>query len=95
MAFGIMPMAMMMMPQSAETKPLRVMLGIMSKLAPVVAELNFERSRSSITRLEGDRWVSKHVVNYKEYTPRKEKIVPDLAKQREEKKKVKTSLEGL
>jgi len=95
MAFGMIPMAMMMMPQSAETKPLRATLGIMSKLAPVVAELNFERSRSSITRLEGDRWVSKHVVNYKEYTPRKEKIVPDLAKQREEKKKVKTGLEGL
>ncbi len=95
MAFGMMPMVMMMIPPSPETKPMRSVFGIMSKLAPVVAELNFERSRSSICRLEGDRWVSQYVVNYKEYTPPKKDEVPDLAKQREEEKKVKSSLEGL
>ena len=36
-------------------------------------------SSSSICRLEGDRWVSQHVVNYKEYTPPKKEQVPDLA----------------
>ncbi|MCH8852512.1 MAG: hypothetical protein IID41_07625, partial [Planctomycetes bacterium] len=47
------------------------------------------------SRLEGDRWVSQIVVNYKEYRPRKEKKVPDLAKLREEEMKVKKSLDGL
>ena len=95
MMFGMAPMGLMMIPPSPEAKPIRSMLGIMSKLAPVLAEKNFERSRSSICRLEGDRWVSQRIVNYKEYTPRKKTEVPDLAKQREEKKKVKSSLEGL
>ncbi|MCH8881148.1 MAG: hypothetical protein IID34_14860 [Planctomycetes bacterium] len=95
MMFGMAPMGLIMIPHSPEAKPIRSMLGIMSKLAPVLAEKNFERSRSSICRLEGDRWVSQRIVNYKEYTPRKKTEVPDLAKQREEKKKVKSSLEGL
>ncbi|MCZ6653314.1 MAG: hypothetical protein O7D91_09855, partial [Planctomycetota bacterium] len=95
MAFGMAPMGLMMIPPSPETKPIRSMLGMMGKLAPVLAEKNFERSRSSICRLEGDRWVSRRIVNYKEYTPRKVREVPDLAKQREEEKKVKSSLEGL
>ena len=95
MMFGMAPMGLMMIQPSPETTQLRSVLGMMGKLAPVLAELNFERSRSSICRLEGDRWVSRRIVNYQEYTPRKVREVPDLAKQREEKKKVKSSLEGL
>ena len=89
---GLPMMGMMAAQQDPQMARVFTMLG---KLAPVVAELNFERSRSSISRLEGDRWVSQIVVNYKEYTPRKEKTVPDLAKQREQEKKVKSSVEGL
>ncbi|MCH8964419.1 MAG: hypothetical protein IIB58_05625 [Planctomycetes bacterium] len=95
MAFGLAPMGLIMIQPSPETMQLRSVLGMMGKLAPVLAEKNFERSRSSVCRLEGDRWVSQRIVNYKEYTPRKETQVPDLAKQREDKKKVKSSLEGL
>ena len=95
MAFGLAPMGLMMIQPSPETMKLRSVLGMMGKLAPVLAEKNFERSRSSVCRLDGDRWVSQRIVNYKEYTPRKETQVPDLAKQREDKKKVKSSLEGL
>ena len=73
----------------------RVLLSLAGKLAPVAAEFDFWLSTSSITRLDGDRWITKHVVNYKEYTPPKKEEVPDLAKQREEQKKVKRSLEGL
>ena len=63
------------------------------KLAPVVAKMDSERSRASVSRLEGDRWISQNVVNYKPYVAPKE--VPDMANDRGEKGKVKQELEGL
>ena len=89
---GLPMMGMMTAQQDPQMARVFTMLG---KLAPVVAELDFELSRSSTSRLDGDRWITKYVVNYKEYTPPKKEDVPDLAKQREEEKKVKSSLEGL
>ena len=88
-----MPMAAAMIPPSPETELMRTVFAMLGKLAPVFMKMNFERSRSSLSRLEGDRWLTQDVVNYKEYKPPKQ--VPDLAETRREEKKVKQQLEGL
>ena len=63
------------------------------KLAPAVAAMNFTKSTSSVSRLEGDRWMTEMVVNYKEYKPRKQ--TQNLAEKKAKKEKIDKGLEGL
>lgn len=87
------PMIAAMLPPTPENQIPRSIAAMAGKLAPAVAAMNFTRSTSSISRLEGDRWMTESVVNYKEYKPREQ--VPDLADKRAKKEKVDKGLEGL
>ena len=95
LATGLMtlPMMEMFIPQTPETQPITAFFRLAGKLAPVAATMNFKRSTSSITRLEGDRWMTQSIANYKKYEPPKR--VPDLADKRANKEKVDKGLEGL
>ncbi len=88
-----MPMLAAMIPPTPENEEARSVFAVLGKLAPVFAHMNFERSRSSVCRLEGDRWLTESVINYKEYVPPKQ--VPDLAETRRQKETIKSQLEGL
>lgn len=92
-ALMTLPMMGMFIPQTPETQPITAFFRLAGKLAPVAATMNFKRSTSSITRLEGDRWMTQSIANYKKYEPRKQ--VPDLADKRANKEKVDKGLEGL
>lgn len=85
-----MPMAAMMIPQTEETAPVRSVFSMMGKLAPALAQINFELSTSTVSTFQNDRWLSETVNNYKDYTERP----LETAKPGEHKKK-ETKLDGM
>ncbi len=70
--FGMTGMWSTFMPQTKETEGARVMFGLMQKLAPVVAQLDFFQSEASVTTLEDGAYRTVMVTNYKEPAPKTE-----------------------
>ncbi len=65
MAMSMTGMMGAMMIQGEGAEPVRAIFGMMAKLGPVVAELDFFNSSSSVTKFDGRRWNSRTVLNYK------------------------------
>ena len=54
-------------PEKEETRPIKAAFGILAKLAPVVAEVDFFNSKASVCRRSGDTFVSEMVITYKPF----------------------------
>ena len=73
-AFG---MAGNFIPNEPETKLLRAILRLLTRLGPVAAELDFFKSSSHISVYEDMAWIETTVTNYKPYVPKVE-VSPEL-----------------
>ncbi len=65
MAFGMMGMASGFMPDKPEMRPIKSIFTMMTRLAPVMAQIDYLSSSASTSRFVGDGWESKIVVTYK------------------------------
>ncbi|MBP7933576.1 MAG: hypothetical protein KA354_02905 [Phycisphaerae bacterium] len=66
---GVMGMVSAMIPDRPDTKPIRGIFGMVSKLGPVAMKLNFFVSQSSATTFEKNAWHIRKVINYREPKP--------------------------
>lgn len=54
-----------MIPDEPEARPVKAMIGIAGKLAPVAMKIDFLQSTSSATTFDGKAWHTKSVINYR------------------------------
>lgn len=62
---GGLGMASAMIPAEQDTKPIKGLIGILGKLAPVAMQLDFFQSKSSVTTFRENAWHTRSVINYK------------------------------
>lgn len=47
-----------------QRQPMRILFGMIGALAPVIAQMDFYRSTSSVTTFDGQRWITRSVTTY-------------------------------
>ncbi|MEP0843157.1 MAG: hypothetical protein HRF43_10655 [Phycisphaerae bacterium] len=62
---GMMSMFSAMIPDEPDSRPVKGLIGILGKLAPVAMKIDFLQSTSSATTFDGRAWRSRSVINYR------------------------------
>ena len=65
-AFFSMGFASAFIPDEEETKPIKAVFGMLSKLSPAINEINFYSSSASITEFDGGGWKTRQILTYKD-----------------------------
>ena len=52
-------------PDKPETRPAKAMIGILGRLSPAVAQIDFLSSSATVCTFDGQAWTTTQVTNYK------------------------------
>ncbi|MFH0982693.1 MAG: hypothetical protein V2A79_14305 [Planctomycetota bacterium] len=63
--FFMMGLVGTMIPEEPETRPIKAMIGILGRLSPAIAQIDFYSSKASMCTFDGRRWTTQDVMNYK------------------------------
>jgi hypothetical protein len=80
MGLQMMQMTAMFIPMTPENAPLRSLFGVLSRLAPAAARMDFMLSESSAAEWQGNGWTLLTKTTYREYVPRDTKTEAEKKK---------------
>lgn len=79
-AFFSMGFVSAFIPDQPDTKPIKAIFGLLSKISPAINEINFYSSMATVSEFDGQAWRTRQVTTYKPAEPRGEAATQDVVR---------------